>query len=89
MMDVPVCVTLTLSNCWYVSTSVFFRLGLDQSLGESFNPMSTADEDIQNFRDCVYKFQKSRSLVQCQPGALCANTIEKLRHLLRTQRHTM
>ena len=65
------------------------RLGLDRNLGKSFNPMSTASDDILKFRESIDQFQREQNMAMCQKGTLCANTIEKIRYLLRTRRHTI
>ncbi len=64
---------------------VLYRLGLDQPLGVNFDPISTADREVQLFRECVQKFQVSNNLIgRCQLGVLCRDTIETMRHALRT-----
>ena len=63
-----------------------YRIGLDQYLGENFDPMSTAERDMRVFRECVSQLQQREGLNECQSGSMCANTIHKMKQLLHTQR---
>ena len=52
----------------------------------NFDPTSTDEREVNLFKDCVQKFQESSDLIgQCQLGVLCSNTIEKVRHVLRSK----
>ncbi|CAI8044933.1 hypothetical protein GBAR_LOCUS24876 [Geodia barretti] len=62
------------------------RIGLDKYLGDNFNPMSTAPRDIRVFRECVSGLQRSQGLKECQSGAMCANTIHRIKQLLHAQK---
>ena len=66
------------------------RVGLDKHLAESFNPMSTSDKDIGAFTESVILFQDANNLTGlCQEGVVCAATIDRVRHILCTQRYTL
>ena len=66
-----------------VCISFHHRLGLDKYLGETFDPMSSSPRDLALFRDCVSELQKQHGLKECQTGALCANTMERVKQLLK------
>lgn len=71
--------------------SLYPRLGLDQDLGENFDPMSTASSDVEAFKRTVSKFQKASKLTDYAHGALCPATIDNMRQLVHTsiKRHTV
>ena len=71
--------------------SLYPRLGLDEDLGENFNPMSTASSDIEAFKRTVLKFQRASKLTDYAHGTLCPAINESMRQLAytRTKRHTI
>ena len=78
--------TLSIHNDW---TSIHLsphRIGLDKYLGETFDPMSTALKDRAMFRKCVSELQRIHGVKECQTGAMCANTIEKMKQLLKNRK---
>ena len=62
------------------------RIGLEKHLGENFDPMSTAPRDMAVFRECVGRLQRSQGLRECQTGAMCANTIHRVKQLLHSKK---
>ena len=48
--------------------------------------MSTSPRDVAIFRECVSKLQRKHGLKECQEGAVCANTIQKVKQLLKSQK---
>ena len=45
--------------------------------------MSSSPRDLALFRECVSELQRQHGLKECQTGTLCANTIERVKQLLK------
>ncbi len=71
-----------------LSSTCLYRLGFDKHLGVNFDPISTDVRNVDLFKECVQKFQESNNLIgRCQLGVLCSDTVIKMRHVLRTEKH--
>ena len=72
----------------YTVLIYLYRLGFDKHLGVNFDPTSTDVRYVDLFKKCGQKFQESNNLIgRCQLGVLCSDTVNKLRHVLRTDKN--
>ena len=60
---------------------------LSKSVGlhklSEFQPLSTDPVDIMEFKNSVTEFQHKANITHCRDGVLCANTVSKIRRLLK------